>query len=273
MKNRNRPTYGLYFLTIHIVSLLFILCIGIFLVVLGISYIKSLFTIVGIIIIIYGLFSTGLAFVARYILPGRPEKIAADLIKALELRGDEVILDVGTGRGLYAIEAAKKLSRGKVIGIDIWDTKNVPQYLYHHKLSQPSGNTLENVKRNVEIAGVRKKVEFINMDAHALQFRDGYFDVIICAYVISHLGRYRDSVLKEIRRTLKAGGRLVVVDNIRDLTYVLLSTPHMFLWSYLRGKKAKYLTKEFWREIISECSFTLQSYARRPGIVKLVANK
>jgi len=76
--------------------------------------------------------------VARYILPGSPVKVAGDLIKSLKLRGDEVILDVGTGRGLYAIEAAKNLSRGKVIGIDIWDPKNVHQYLYHsQKLFDP----------------------------------------------------------------------------------------------------------------------------------------
>ncbi len=273
MIRQKKPTYGLYFHTVHILTFLTILCIGIILVTLGISHNRFLLFVVGIIIIFYNMVSTGLSFVARYVIPGSPVKVAGDLIKSLELKGDEVVLDVGTGRGLYAIESAKKLSYGKVIGIDMWDPKNVPQYLYHHKFSQPSGNTLDNAKRNVQIAGVGDKVEFFNMDASALDFREGYFDVVICAYVISHLGHYRRTALKEIYRTLKAGGKLAIIDNIFDLTYILLSTPHMFLLSYLRGKKAKYLNREFWSNIILEHDFVLQSFERKPGIVKLVASK
>lgn len=273
MKRQNRPAYGLYFLTVHIVSLLFFLCTGVLLSILGTQYHYSSIAVTGIFVIVYGIVSTGLSYAARYILPGSPERVAADLVKSLELRGDEVILDVGTGRGLYAIKTAKKLSSGRVIGIDVWEPKNVPQYQYHHKLSQPSGNRLENVKRNAELEGVGSKVDFINMDANALQFRDGYFDVIISAYVISHLGRFGNSALKEIYRTLKPGGRLAVVDNIRDITYILLSMPHLFVWSYLKGKKARYLTKEFWEKVILECGFTLRSYERRPGIVRLAATK
>src|SRR5579864_4500348 len=42
------------------------------------------------------------------------------LLDSLGLRGDERVLDVGCGRGLLAIGAAKRLKNGKVTGIDLW---------------------------------------------------------------------------------------------------------------------------------------------------------
>src|SRR5262249_40669566 len=40
------------------------------------------------------------------------------LLDQLELKGDEKVLDVGCGRGLLAIGAAKRLKSGRVTGID-----------------------------------------------------------------------------------------------------------------------------------------------------------
>src|SRR5690242_3090405 len=42
------------------------------------------------------------------------------LIDALHLRGDENMLDVGCGRGMLLIEAAKHLPNGQITGIDLW---------------------------------------------------------------------------------------------------------------------------------------------------------
>jgi cyclopropane fatty-acyl-phospholipid synthase-like methyltransferase len=37
----------------------------------------------------------------------------------LDLRGDETVLDVGPGHGLLLIGAAKRLPRGRAMGIDL----------------------------------------------------------------------------------------------------------------------------------------------------------
>jgi arsenite methyltransferase len=42
------------------------------------------------------------------------------LLAGLKLRGDETVLDVGCGHGLLLIGAAKLLSRGRAVGIDLW---------------------------------------------------------------------------------------------------------------------------------------------------------
>src|SRR6516162_10526553 len=44
------------------------------------------------------------------------------LLGMVNWRGDEPVLDVGTGAGLLLIGAAKKLNTGKATGVDVWST-------------------------------------------------------------------------------------------------------------------------------------------------------
>src|SRR5258708_31826390 len=46
------------------------------------------------------------------------------LLDSLDLRGDEKILDVGCGRGLMLIGAAKRLKTGRVTGVDVWSAED-----------------------------------------------------------------------------------------------------------------------------------------------------
>jgi len=56
---------------------------------------------------------------------------APGVIRNLFVIGGEHVFDVGTGRGLLLIGAARRLTSGKGIGIDVWSTKDL------------SGNSLE----------------------------------------------------------------------------------------------------------------------------------
>ena len=56
-------------------------------------------------------------------------------------KGEEKVLDVGCGRGLLAIGAAKRLKAGKVTGIDVWN----PEVL--------SGNSAEAARRKRQSRG------------------------------------------------------------------------------------------------------------------------
>ena len=42
------------------------------------------------------------------------------MLAQINWSGNEAVLDVGTGRGLLLIGAARKLTTGKAMGIDIW---------------------------------------------------------------------------------------------------------------------------------------------------------
>ncbi len=72
---------------------------------------------------------------------------AAELSGILSLRGDELALDVGCGLGKLAIGVAKSLKSGRVVGIDIWDRKEIP------------GNSPEKAYENAEAEGVKDRVE------------------------------------------------------------------------------------------------------------------
>jgi cyclopropane fatty-acyl-phospholipid synthase-like methyltransferase len=47
------------------------------------------------------------------------------LLDRIEWTGQEEVLDVGCGRGLMLIGAAKRLTTGKATGIDIWQAEDL----------------------------------------------------------------------------------------------------------------------------------------------------
>lgn len=102
-------------------------------------------------LIIFEVISTGIWFLIRYVIPGSPVLFARKVILSLKLKGIESALDVGAGRGLYAIEVAKVLRAGKVIGIDVWEHGDIFRLIYHHKWAQLPGNTIKNACRNAEL--------------------------------------------------------------------------------------------------------------------------
>jgi arsenite methyltransferase len=138
-----------------------------------------------------------------------------DILDLISWRGDEQVLDVGCGRGLMTIGAAKRLTTGRVIGIDIWDEKD-------QAATSPDVTT-----NNARIAGVKAKVEIQTADARKLPFADNYFDVIVSHWVIHNIPdeTERNQALGEIARVLKSDGRLLLNDiEFRDAYLKTLQT-------------------------------------------------
>lgn len=268
-----QPQYGYYYFAPYISMLAVFVFTGATAMTLGLQQESRLIFYIGIATAAYGALTTIGWALARYVIPGNRVTVARRIITKLALQGSEQILDVGSGRGLYAIEAARRLSTGRVHAIDIWNPKSIDQPDFHHKLSQPTGNTIENARKNALRADVADKVEFINMDAAHLEFEDESFDLVICGFVIGHLWQHQDKVLKEIRRVLKCGGRVILIDNVRDWTYFLLSTPHMFVLSYLRGRKAKRLSEQNWFKTIIRAGFDIRRWRVRKGIIIIEGQK
>ena len=93
----------------------------------------------------------------------------------LPLMGTEQVLDIGCGRGLMMIGAAKRLTTGTATGIDLWRSED------------QSGNIPDAARENARIEGVVDRVMIQTGDARALPFTDAAFDVVLSHWTVHNL--------------------------------------------------------------------------------------
>lgn len=190
----------------------FSVCVGLAslgLVVNGLVTVPTVARISGGLIIVVSLLplALGLSLVA-YGRIGKP-RVRDALLNLVPWTGTESVLDVGTGRGLMLIGAAKRLTTGRVTGVDIWNTSDL------------SGNSPATIKRNIDIEGVAYRTEVMTADARKLPFADASFDVIfslLCLHNI-HDAAGKSAACREIARVLKPGGVALVGDYVGTSDY------------------------------------------------------
>jgi arsenite methyltransferase len=126
------------------------------------------------------------------------------LLDSLGLRGDEQVLDVGTGHGLLAIGAAKRLTTGWVVGIDIWQQHD------------QANNSRESALKNAELEGVADRLDVRDGDARAIPFADATFDIVLTSFALHNIPGQESKLqaCREIARVLKPGGRVDDYDMI-----------------------------------------------------------
>jgi len=101
------------------------------------------------------------------------------------------VLDLGCGKGEYSLSL---LSRGAhVTGVDISDK-------YVNCAREAAQSACLDHSRFV----------FKVMDAHALEFQDGSFDLVVGSGILHHLDMFR--ALDELCRVLKPGGRTLFLE-------------------------------------------------------------
>lgn len=127
---------------------------------------------------------------------------ARQLVDLAELKADDRVLDMGCGRGLLLIEAAKRLKEGRAVGLDIWNAEDL------------SGNRPEATEANAKAEGVADRVELVDGNAMKMPFPDASFEAVVSSLCLHNLYKKEDRAvaLAEIVRVLKPGGRAVIQD-------------------------------------------------------------
>ena len=74
-------------------------------------------------------------------------------------RGDEKVLDVGCGRGLLLVGAAKRTPAGHATGIDVWSNEDM------------AGNSEAATQRNLQLEGVAGRCDLVSAGAQSMPFR------------------------------------------------------------------------------------------------------
>lgn len=115
------------------------------------------------------------------------------VVRLLAAPADAAIMDVGCGSGLFAIGIAPSMPQARVIcGLDY--TPELLAIAHRHARRRGCG-----------------MCHFIRGDAGRLPFPDGAFDRAVCAGLLPLLND-PTTVLRELRRAVKSGGRLVIVE-------------------------------------------------------------
>ncbi|MGV6828659.1 MAG: bifunctional demethylmenaquinone methyltransferase/2-methoxy-6-polyprenyl-1,4-benzoquinol methylase UbiE [Flavobacteriales bacterium] len=115
------------------------------------------------------------------------------VLKMVNSKKPESILDIATGTGDLAIIFAKNTKATKIVGLDI------------------SEGMLAVAKKKIKNTSLDKKIEFIKADSENLPFNDNSFDTITVSFGIRNF-EHLDKGLSEIYRVLKPTGLFVVLE-------------------------------------------------------------
>jgi arsenite methyltransferase len=140
----------------------------------------------------------------------RGKRVVRDrLLDRLALRGDEDVVDLGTGRGLMLLGAAERAPRGTATGIDLW--RSVDQ----------AGTSPERLLANASAFGVADRVRVVTGDMSDPQLPDGSADLVLACLSIHdiHDRDRRRGVIDHAARILRPDGRLAIVDLAKTAQY------------------------------------------------------
>ena len=119
--------------------------------------------------------------------------------------GDSV-LELGCGVGSQTVHLAARSPRARIVSVDL------------------SEDSLQAARKRVEAAGL-DNVSFLQADVHRLPFTDSGFDHAFVCFLLEHL-REPCAALAELRRVLRPGGSLTVVEGDHGSAYFHPDSAH-----------------------------------------------
>ena len=157
---------------------------------------------------------------SRAVLARRTGEAAAFL--APQLRAGMRIIDCGCGPGSITVDLAQAVAPGETIGIDLREDS-----LWHGRA----------LARERGIANV----QFHTASVYQLPYAGGAFDAAFSCAVLQHLAAPL-LALKEMRRVVKPGGVIGIVDGSSTMTFRYPTNPLLEAWDKLRARQREHNT-------------------------------
>ena len=120
------------------------------------------------------------------------------------------VLDVATGTADMAILASKLLNAKQIVGIDI------------------SEGMLEIGKKKIEKLGLQHRIELLKGDSETILFDDNTFEAVTVAFGVRNF-QDLELGLSEIKRVLKPGGKLIVLECTKPKLPVIKNFYNLYL--------------------------------------------
>ena len=159
------------------------------------------------------------------------------LIEMLTLKGGELVLDLATGTGRVARPLAKKMTGGKIVGVD----QALAMLDVGHKHEDP-------IPHYQQSAG----------EADKLPFKTNNFDRPFVSFSLHHFGN-PSGVVGEVLRVLKNGGRFVVLDPIieeaKDAVDIALETKINQVFRRTHGDEFRYHTASSIQRLLTKAGY------------------
>ncbi len=125
------------------------------------------------------------------------DRVKRPLMEQAEIRAGVRVLDIGCGTGSLAVLIKRRHPGADVVGID------------------PDPPALSIAKRKANRAGL--PIAFDCGFADQMPYEDGSFDRVFSSFMFHHLdANEKSATLGEIRRVLKGGGALYLLDFVRS---------------------------------------------------------
>ncbi len=146
------------------------------------------------------------------------EEAPAKMIDALELQGGEVVADFGAGSGYFSFRLAPKLPKGRVLAVDVQE------------------KMIELLRRR---RGELKldNVEVVHSTEEDPRLPEQGVDVILMVDVYHELA-FPYETMKKLRRALKPGGRMVLVEYRKEDPKVPIKEVHKMSEAQIKREMA-----------------------------------
>lgn len=149
-------------------------------------------------------------FLNRFLSAGIDVSWRKKAIRQLTSLKPKNLLDVATGTADMAIMASGILKPEKITGIDISD------------------GMLDIGRKKIQQHGLQKTIELLNGDSETINFENDSFEAVTVAFGVRNFENL-EMGLSEIRRVLKPGGKLVVLEFSKPRSAVVKTIYNLYM--------------------------------------------